>query len=132
MYWLQIFSWEPGEEKSKHIATIELTHAIRLLDKFEVFALDVGVRQVGPGYVQLFLNSVFGPFIVLQTVVPVEPLVQKVIHRFYVRPYTAVFSKFLVWGESVMVIIAFIFILFHFYSFKIKFNYNYNFSLNEI
>lgn len=102
--YLIIFSWEPGEEKTKHIATIELTHAIRLFDKFEMCTLDVDVRQVGPGYVQLFLNSFFGQFIVLQTVVPVEPLLQKVIHRFYVRPYTAVFSKFLVWGESVMVI----------------------------
>lgn len=35
--------------------------------------------------------------------VPVEPLVQRVIHRFYLPKGLALFSKFTIWGESVMV-----------------------------
>lgn len=82
---------------------IELTHAIRLFNKFDICSMEVDVQQVGPGYVQLFISSALGQFVVLQTVVPVEPLLQKVIHRFYQRSFTAVISKFLIWGESIMV-----------------------------
>lgn len=102
-----------------------LTHSIKLFNKIEVSSMDVNVRQVrligrlqyysktflfsksaqkvGPGYVQLFITSSFGRFVILQTVVPVEPLVQRVIHRFYLPKGLALFSKFTIWGESVMV-----------------------------
>lgn len=40
---------------------------------------------------------------ILQTVTPVEPLVQKVIHRFYLPKGLSLFAKFAIWGESVMV-----------------------------
>lgn len=90
------------EENKQHLATMTLTHSIKLFNKIEVSSMDVNVRQVGPGYVQLFITSSFGRFVILQTVVPVEPLVQRVIHRFYLPKGLALFSKFTIWGESVM------------------------------
>lgn len=121
------YRWSACTEESKqHLATMTLTHSIKLFNKIEVSSMDVNVRQVfvffklslpvystenvnvsfhkvGPGYVQLYITSSFGRFVILQTVVPVEPLVQRVIHRFYLPKGLALFSKFTIWGESVMV-----------------------------
>lgn len=41
---------------------------------------------------------------VLQTVTPIEPLLQKVVHRFYAPRILGPFMKFAVFGESIMVI----------------------------
>lgn len=41
---------------------------------------------------------------VLQTVTPIEPMLQKVVHRFYAPRILAPFMKFAVFGESIMVI----------------------------
>lgn len=101
-----------------------LTHSMKLFDKLQLITMDVSVKQVnliyfayqipqlntylfefkvGPGYVQLFLKSTYGEFVILQTVVPIEPLVQLVVHRFYFPRGMTFFAKFTIWGESVMV-----------------------------
>ncbi|XP_050084957.1 cholesterol 7-desaturase nvd [Anopheles aquasalis] len=98
-------SWNaPGEGDPAHVATMDLVHSFRLFDKLEVGKIDVRAQQIGPGYVQLMMNTGMGPFVVLQTVTPVEPLVQKVIHRFYAprNLWNAIFQKFAIWAESVM------------------------------
>ncbi|XP_035779182.1 cholesterol 7-desaturase-like [Anopheles albimanus] len=98
-------SWNaPEEGEPAHVATMDLVHSFRLFDKLEVGKIDVRAHQIGPGYVQLMMNTGMGPFVVLQTVTPVEPLVQKVIHRFYAprNLWNAIFQKFAIWAESVM------------------------------
>lgn len=79
-----------------------LSHCVRIFNKIDMGNVDVKARQIGPGYVELMMESSFGPFVVVQTVTPVEPLVQQVIHRFYSPRSTAWFSKFGVWAESIM------------------------------
>lgn len=60
--------------------------------------------QIGPAYVHLVLHSpTFGNFQIFQTITPVEPLLQKVVHRFYASRLMAPIMKFLIFGETVMV-----------------------------
>ncbi|XP_058444563.1 cholesterol 7-desaturase nvd [Malaya genurostris] len=94
----------PEEADPPHIARMDLQHAFRFFNKWEVCTVDVKAYQVGPGYVQLKMQTGFGPMVALQTVTPVEPLVQKVIHRFYAPRSlgNAFFQKFAIWAESVM------------------------------
>lgn len=88
-----------------HIAKMDLVHSFRIFNKFEMGKIDVRAYQIGPGYVQLMMNTSMGPFVVLQTVTPIEPLVQKVIHRFYAprSMWNAIFQKFAILAESIMV-----------------------------
>lgn len=65
--------------------------------------IDVKAIQIGPAYVQLHLNTFFGSVVILQTCCPIEPLTQKVIHRFYGPPGSGPYMKFVIYGESVMV-----------------------------
>ncbi|TMW46290.1 hypothetical protein DOY81_008628, partial [Sarcophaga bullata] len=59
--------------------------------------------QIGPSYVQLHMKSPsLGRIEVLQTVTPIEPMLQKVVHRFYAKRILAPFMKFAVFGESIM------------------------------
>lgn len=91
-------AWQPSQKHS-HIAEVAINHSIRLFNKTEVCKLNISTKQIGPGYVQLH----FGKFVCLQIVTPVEPLVQKVVHRFYSPRYLAPFAKFLLIGECIQV-----------------------------
>lgn len=59
--------------------------------------------QIGPGYVEMAMETTFGPIIIVQSVTPVEPLVQKVIHRMYCPPLLVPYAKIVLYGECVMV-----------------------------
>lgn len=74
--------WTAGTDDLKHIASIILTHYLKLW-KVEIMEVKASIQQVGPGYVLLYLTSNFGPMVILQTLTPVEPFVQKLCHYFY-------------------------------------------------
>jgi cholesterol 7-dehydrogenase len=59
--------------------------------------------QIGPAYVELYLTTSLGAMIILQTVTPMEPLLQKLEHRIYCPPSLSLFANFILYGESVMV-----------------------------
>lgn len=61
------------------------------------------IKQIGPGYVQLFLTMALGNVTILQTVVPIEPYVQKFSHYFYGPRWLAPLIKFTLLAESIMV-----------------------------
>lgn len=65
--------------------------------------MNVKAIQIGPAYVQLHLDTQFGKVVILQICCPVEPLMQKVVHRFYGPRGAGPFLKFLIYAESVMV-----------------------------
>lgn len=81
---------------------LTLTHLVKIL-KFELIKVVANVKQIGPGYVILFLESSFGPMVILQTLTPVEPLVQKLCHYFYGPRRLAWFIKFTLVAESINV-----------------------------
>ncbi|XP_034475486.1 cholesterol 7-desaturase [Drosophila innubila] len=94
-------SWSPSEDK--HIAEVKLIHSFVLFNKFHCFQLKVIGKQLGPAYVHLFLHSpILGNFQIFQTITPVEPLLQKVVHRFYASRSMAPIMKILICGESIM------------------------------
>jgi cholesterol 7-dehydrogenase len=65
--------------------------------------------QIGPGYVEMYMTTSLGKMTLLQTVTPVEPLLQKLVHRLYCPPSLYLFSNFILYGESVMVSILYSF-----------------------
>ncbi|KAH8417054.1 hypothetical protein KR222_002173, partial [Zaprionus bogoriensis] len=95
-------SWYPSEEK--HIAEIDLSHIFKIFHKFDCFKIKVTAKQLGPAYVHLRLHSAtFGDFQIFQTITPVEPLLQKVVHRFYGTRLLGPLMKIFICAESVMV-----------------------------
>lgn len=95
-------AWQPSQTHP-HIADVALKHSIRLFNKTEVCELNITTKQIGPGYVQLLFETNYGRLVCLQTVTPVEPLIQKVVHRFYSPRYLAPFAKFILIGECIQV-----------------------------
>jgi hypothetical protein len=53
------------------------------------------------------MSTSLGAMTLLQTVTPVEPLLQKLVHRLYCPPLLSFFANFILYGESVMVSIQY-------------------------
>ena len=49
------------------------------------------------------MDTTLGPIVILQSVTPVEPLLQKVVHRMYCPPLLTPYAKFVLFGECIMV-----------------------------
>lgn len=73
------------------------------MGKFKVFPIKIFVKQIGPGYVQLFFSTSVGNLVILQTTVPIEPHVQRLTHHFYGPRFMAPIAKISAIGESIMV-----------------------------
>lgn len=72
---------EPKKQSSEnlsHRAYTTLKHSLVLFKKYKLLNLDVHVQQIGPGYVELTMDTYFGRMCIFQTVTPMEPLLQKV------------------------------------------------------
>ncbi|XP_033245602.1 cholesterol 7-desaturase isoform X1 [Drosophila miranda] len=96
-------SWFPTTGKDKHIAEIALTHSLKIIGKVNCFQMKVSGKQIGPSYVYLTMNSsTFGQIQILQTITPIEPLLQKVVHRFYGPRWLGPLLKVFIYGESIM------------------------------
>ncbi|XP_011194161.1 cholesterol 7-desaturase nvd [Zeugodacus cucurbitae] len=96
-------AWSILSSSKSHIATLHLTHHLQLFFKYQLIQVDIKARQIGPSFVHMDLNSsVFGHIEILQTVTPIEPLVQKVSHRFYASRALGPIIKILIFAESVM------------------------------
>ena len=95
-----------SEDENSHIAIARIRQYFRFLARFSLFQTVVEAQQIGPGLVHLFIETGVGKCVFIQTVTPLEPLIQQVVHRFYSAPsFIAPFAKLLLWGESIMVII---------------------------
>ncbi|KAH8301676.1 hypothetical protein KR059_008261, partial [Drosophila kikkawai] len=96
-------SWFPRFGKSKHLAEVNLTHALVIFGKYYCFRMDISGRQIGPSFVCLKINStLLGNFQVFQSITPMGPLLQKVVHRFYAPRCFAPLMKIFICGESLM------------------------------
>nr|AFD97329.1 neverland [Drosophila pachea]AFD97330.1 neverland [Drosophila pachea]AFD97331.1 neverland [Drosophila pachea]AFD97332.1 neverland [Drosophila pachea]AFD97333.1 neverland [Drosophila pachea] len=86
-----------------HVAELNISHTFNLFGKLKCLRMNVIGKQIGPSYVHIILKSpTFGDVEIFQTIIPVEPLVQKVIHRFYSSRKMAPITKFFVFTGSVM------------------------------
>lgn len=96
-----LFRWSVDDE-NKHMTTINLNHLIEL-GSLKLMKVNAKVKQIGPGYVVLYIESFFGRMVILQTLTPLEPLVQKLSHYFYGPRLLAWFIKFSIIAESINV-----------------------------
>lgn len=53
------------------------------------------------------LDTTLGPMTILQCVTPIEPLLQKVVHRIFCHPLLFLYSNIVMIGEAIMVCINF-------------------------
>ena len=83
----------------KHQATVQLQHNLVLFNKISTLQLNVTGKQVGPGYVELYVDSAFGRLCIIQTVTPIQPMVQQVIHTCYAPRLISPFVKVVFFGE---------------------------------
>ncbi|XP_066598885.1 cholesterol 7-desaturase nvd-like [Prorops nasuta] len=86
----------------KHKAFIRIRHSMVFFRYFTMLSMDVAVEQIGPGYVELYLDTAFGPMLILQTVTPVKPLLQRVIHKIYAPPLIAPYASIVFLAECIM------------------------------
>jgi len=69
-----------------------------------VISSDVCILQIGPGIVYLMFDSFFGSGVFIQSLIPVEPMVQKLVHNIYVHWAVPNFiAKFFMLGEAIQV-----------------------------
>lgn len=100
---LSIHRIENGNgRREKHKADLRMSHKLILLERFNLLNIDVCIEQIGPGYVELMLNTSFGPMCILQTVTPIEPLLQRVTHQIFSPPLLAPYANVVFLGECVM------------------------------
>ncbi|XP_070614473.1 cholesterol 7-desaturase nvd-like [Erythrolamprus reginae] len=96
--------WQPEPEPDGHCSVMRLTHHVLLFGKPIAFLdLNVSARQIGPGLVTMVLSHAFlGKALILQTVTPLEPLLQHVVHEIYFPHNVPSFlAKLILWAEGV-------------------------------
>ncbi|XP_058473619.1 cholesterol 7-desaturase nvd [Solea solea] len=96
--------WEPESEPNKHCSRMFLQHTLTVFGQhFSLLDVHVVARQVGPGLVWLhFEHSFLGRGLILQSVTPVEPLLQFVTHTIYYQANVpALIPKFILRVECV-------------------------------
>lgn len=93
---------ENVSKRAKHKAAMRLQHNLILFERFSLLGLNVSVEQIGPGYVELMINTSFGFMCILQTVTPLEPLLQRVTHQIFSPPLLAPYANLLFLGECLM------------------------------
>ncbi|XP_015734272.1 cholesterol 7-desaturase-like [Coturnix japonica] len=96
--------WQPEPEPHGHCSRMQLQHTATIFGKhFPLLDLSVSARQVGPGLVFLiFKHEFLGHGIILQTVTPLEPLLQNVVHKiYYQKNVPAIIPKFILRAECI-------------------------------
>eukprot|EP01095_Lingulamoeba_sp_RSL-Kostka_P014192 TRINITY_DN611_c3_g1_i1.p1 TRINITY_DN611_c3_g1~~TRINITY_DN611_c3_g1_i1.p1 ORF type:complete len:504 (-),score=140.15 TRINITY_DN611_c3_g1_i1:42-1553(-) len=91
IHWLSKFithtwtaNWEPGKNDEKHLAKIDLTQELNFFGKYiPLTHIDVKVTQTGPGIVSLHFDTVVGKLYVIETVTPIQPMLQEATHTIY-------------------------------------------------
>lgn len=100
-------SFTPGgttDPARKHLADIKITEAITLFDKELPGKVYVSITQAGPSQVYLDMMTPVGPIFLVQLVVPVSPLKQRVTHAAFAPKWMpAAFAKAVLWAAIVQV-----------------------------
>ncbi|XP_017280965.1 cholesterol 7-desaturase [Kryptolebias marmoratus] len=96
--------WAPESEPNSHCSKMQLEHSLTVFGShWSLLDFHVEARQVGPGLVFLrFTHGFLGRGVLLQSVTPVEPLLQCVSHTmFYQAGVPAPVPKFILKAESI-------------------------------
>eukprot|EP01087_Luapelamoeba_hula_P024952 TRINITY_DN967_c0_g1_i2.p1 TRINITY_DN967_c0_g1~~TRINITY_DN967_c0_g1_i2.p1 ORF type:complete len:558 (-),score=66.63 TRINITY_DN967_c0_g1_i2:156-1829(-) len=75
-------TWEPGTGIESHLAHIHVRHGVKLFGwKIPNSEIDVNITQVGPSIVHLTFNTPVGRVLIVETVTPVQALLQRATHQ---------------------------------------------------
>ncbi|KAL0126352.1 hypothetical protein PUN28_005029 [Cardiocondyla obscurior] len=91
-----------SDKKEKHKAGLHMCQKMILLERFNIWEVNVRVEQIGPSYVELMIDTWFGPICMLQTVTPVEPLLQRVTHQIFSPRLLAPYANIIFLSECMM------------------------------
>lgn len=105
--WLSHHVWDiewraETDPEKQHVAKMRLHHKLAVFHKYNVMEMEVNAHQIGPAIVELYVRTALGPITIVQTVLPLGPLLQRVIHRMYCPLHVLPLAKFIMIGESVM------------------------------
>ncbi|CAG4969373.1 unnamed protein product [Colias eurytheme] len=89
--------WMKSDES--HVAEMKIDQSYIIMN-YNVFPFNISVKQIGPAHVRLHFNSIFGSTVVIQSVTPIGPMLQKVVHRIYSPARNALFGAVLVLAEA--------------------------------
>ncbi|XP_012536044.1 cholesterol 7-desaturase isoform X2 [Monomorium pharaonis] len=90
------------DKREKHKAGLRMCHKLVLLNSLNLMEIEVHAEQIGPSYVELVINTSFGSFCILQTVTPIEPLLQRVTHQIFSPPLLTPYANLIFLAECVM------------------------------
>jgi len=93
-------TWEPGKGIDSHLAFIKIKHGIKF-QRWDVpgSLLDVDITQVGPSTVHLTFLTTIGKVLIIETVTPVQPLLQRATHQVFAeRRIPRFVAKFILRG----------------------------------
>lgn len=99
-------NWRPCD-RHQHIALLDLKSRYSVLG-YPVMPFSLFIQQIGPANVHLKISiEFFGQIngIIIQTITPLAPMRNKIVHHFYTEPTLKafLFSKFMIYGEAKMV-----------------------------
>jgi cholesterol 7-dehydrogenase len=102
---LWVAEWAQMEEPNSHIGELRVAHDLGFLSwKLPFTRTNVVVHQVGPGLVNLHFKTPFGDVAIVQSVTPVEPMVQRMLHRVYCSRFVPTFvAKIILYVEALQV-----------------------------
>ena len=81
-------SWNTLTGDKKHISEINLTQCFRFFDfVLPLTTLNVTINQIGPGIVVLQFNTSIGRAYIVQSVTPLEPMLQLTVHSVHMPWY---------------------------------------------
>jgi len=98
-------SWEAHSKPEGHIGSLTLKHSLSLFG-FHIPVLDLKVTamQIGPAIVHMFFDSPAGKGVYVQSLLPEEPLMQKMVHHIYMNWMAPpIVGKFFLYSEAVQV-----------------------------
>jgi len=90
-------TWEPGKGLEEHLAFMDVVQSVCFVGRYVPGTkIDVYIVQVGPSMVHLHFATPFGKVVLVETVTPVQPLLQRVTHQVWAEwTVPRWFSKFI-------------------------------------
>lgn len=99
-------SWTVNEDpKRKHESLLEFYHYFEAFGShFKFCHVNVKGRQIGAGMVILHFDTPAGKGVLIQSVTPIEPLLQRITHRFYSeKKFIHPIGLMVLYGEAIQI-----------------------------
>ncbi|ESO85922.1 hypothetical protein LOTGIDRAFT_130105 [Lottia gigantea] len=97
--------WSAESSPNEHIGVMKLGHSIKCFgDNLSIIDMEVIAKQIGPGIVYMEFSSALCTGVYIQSLTPVEPMLQKMVHNIYVNwTVPMCIAKFYLLAEAIQV-----------------------------